>query len=74
MFELTYDSELGVGEDAAVLVLCHTLVHADVGQIQAADRQHSIVRLNPVLLKTHTCRWNQTGICCTNLTTNTKQV
>lgn len=54
MFGLTYDSELSVGEDSAVLVLCHTLVHADVGQIQATDGQHSITRLNPVLLKTHT--------------------
>ena len=54
LFGLTYDSELSVGEDSAVLVLCHTLVHADVGQIQAADRQHSIIRLDPVLLKTHT--------------------
>lgn len=54
MFELTYDSELGVGEDAAVLVLRHALVHADVGQIQVADCQHAVIRLNPVLLKTST--------------------
>ncbi len=55
VFGLTYDSELSVGEDSAMLVLCHTLVHADVGKIQATDRQHSIIRLNPVLLKTHAC-------------------
>lgn len=51
VFRLTYDSELSVGEDSTMLVLCHTLVHADVSQIQAVDRQHSIIHLNPVLLK-----------------------
>lgn len=83
MFELTDDSELSVGEDSAMLVLCHTLVHADVCQIQAADCQHSIIRLNPVLLKTcaHTntnthayTHWSHSGICCANLTANIKQV
>lgn len=81
MFELTDDSELSVGEDSAMLVLCHTLVHADVRQIQAADCQHSIIRLNPVLLKTCTytnthayTHWSHSGICCANLTTNIKQV
>lgn len=52
MFGLTYHSELSVGEDSAMLVLSHTLVHADVSQIQVTDRQHSVVHLNPVLLKT----------------------
>lgn len=49
--KLTYDSELGVGEHAAVPVLCHALVHADVRQVQAADRQHSVIHLKPVLLE-----------------------
>lgn len=81
IFGLTYDSELSIGEDSAMFVLCHTLVHADVSQIQAADCQQSIIRLNPVLLKkcqihntnTHVCTGHN-GICCANLTWNTKQV
>lgn len=46
---LTDDSELCVGEDASVFVLRHALVHADVGQVQVADCQHAVIRLNPVL-------------------------
>lgn len=49
--KLTYDSELGVGEHPAMPVLCHALVNADVRQVQAADRQHSIIHLKPVLLE-----------------------
>lgn len=51
---LTDDSELCVGEDAPVFVLRHALVHADVGQVQVADCQHAVIRLNPVLLQTRT--------------------
>lgn len=46
---LTDDSELCVGEDASVFVLRHALVHADVSQVQVADCQHAVIRLNPVL-------------------------
>lgn len=49
--KLTYDSELSVGEHPAMPVLCHALVHADVRQVQAADRQHSVIYLKPVLLE-----------------------
>lgn len=49
--KLTYDSELGVGEHPAVPVLCHALVHADVCQGQAADREHSVIHLKSVLLE-----------------------
>lgn len=49
--KLTYDSQLGIGEHPPVSVLCHALVHADVRQVQAADRQHSVIHLKPVLLE-----------------------
>lgn len=49
--KLTYDSELSVGEHPAVPVLCHALVHADVRQVQATDRQHSVIYLKPVLFE-----------------------
>lgn len=54
VFGLTYNSQLSIGKDSPVLVLCHALVHANVGQIQAADRQNSIIYLNSVLLETET--------------------
>lgn len=54
MCEPTYDSELSVGEDSAMFVLCHTLVHADVCQVQAVDCERSMINLNPGLLDTCT--------------------
>ena len=50
---LTYHSELSVGENSSMLVLSHTLVHADVGQPQAVDGQDAVIHLNPVLKHTH---------------------
>lgn len=49
--KLTYDSELSVREHPAMPVLCHALVHADVRQVQATDRQHSVIYLKPVLFE-----------------------
>lgn len=56
---LTDDTELSVGEDASVFVLRHALVHADVTQVQVADCQHTVIRLDPVLLQT--CAQPQTS-------------
>lgn len=63
MFGLTYDSQLCVGENPAMLVFRHALVHADVSQIQAIDCQHSIIRLNSVLLKTRARTHKHTHAC-----------
>lgn len=53
LHSLTYHSELCVGEDSAMFVLCYTLVYPDVSQLQAADGQDPVVHLHSVLKNRH---------------------
>lgn len=46
---LTYDPQLGVGVDLAVLVPGHALVHPRVGQRQPADAQRPVGHLHALL-------------------------